>query len=139
MINLTAHALLFTIASIGISEAMYLIRTRIAAQKPVCPIGEDCSIVLSSKYNRIFGVHNDIVGMAFYVVFAVIIALVVLEIGPLSSILLVAKILLAGATIMSAIFFYLQWKVIKAWCFWCLMSAATIIIMDLIIIISKQL
>ncbi len=136
MINLTAHALLFTIAAIGVSETSYLIRKRVAAQQPVCPIGENCYTVLNSKYNRTLGVHNDILGMAFYVAFAFIVAFLVIGVGPAALWLKLAGFMLAGATAMSAFLIYVQWKIIRAWCFWCLMSAATVGLMDLIILIS---
>ena len=70
--------------------------------------------------------------MIFYVSFAAIAALLVLEIGPTTLLLTAAKIMLLGATLMSAIFTYLQWRVIKAWCFWCLLSASTVVLLDLI-------
>ena len=150
LVNLTPHALLFTIAAIGISEASYLIRKRIAAERPVCPIGGGCEQVLNSKYNSlILGIHNDLLGMLFYVGAAIIAGLIViydgnpgvlsglLEDNPQPLLALALEAMLLGATAMSAIFTYLQWKVIKAWCFWCLMSAATIAIMDIIVITSK--
>lgn len=51
---MTAFALLFTLSAIGISETVYLIRKRIASERPVCLIGEDCTLVLASKYNKLF-------------------------------------------------------------------------------------
>ncbi len=137
LINLTAHALLFTIAAIGISEAAYLVRKRIAAEAPVCPIGGGCETVLKSQYNKIFGIHNDLLGLAFYILAAFITGLIVIydSDANLQSILVsTLKAILLGATTASGIFFYLQWKVIKAWCFWCLMSAITIVIMDMIVL-----
>lgn len=133
-VNLTPFALLFTIAAIGISETSYLIRKRVAAQKPVCPIGRGCEIVLASKYNRMFfGLHNDIAGMIFYIAIAVLSALVVLEAYFVLRLILAMELLLIAASIMSTAFLYFQWRVLKAWCFWCVMSAATVGIMDLII------
>jgi len=138
MINLTSHALLFTLAAIGVSETSYLIRKRMAAEKPVCPIGEDCGIVLNSKYNKLFfGIHNEIIGILFYALFAAIMALIVIDIDTSIPWLTIIYFFLVAASIMSLIFTYLQWQVIKAWCFWCIMSAATIGLMDLIVITSK--
>ena len=134
LFNLTPFALLFTIAAIGISEMSYLIKKRISAERPVCPIGESCEIVLTSKYNRMFfGLHNDIAGMIFYVAIAVICALIVLEAYFILRLILAMELLLIAASIMSTVFLYIQWRVIKAWCFWCVMSAATVGTMDLII------
>lgn len=137
MLNLTPHALLFTIAAIGIAEAAYLIRVRRAEQVPVCPIGRDCSTVLTSRYNRLLGVHNDVLGLVFYIAFAGLTALLVLEMYDPSLIQQAMLLLLAGATLMSVIFTYLQWNVLHAWCFWCLMSAATVGLMDVIVLTAK--
>jgi uncharacterized membrane protein len=136
--NLTPHALLFTLAAIGISESAYLIRKRRAAETPVCPIGKGCETVLNSKYNRLFlGIHNDLAGMAMYLVLSVLTALlVIMDQSPLWAPLGVA-ILLAGATLTSVLLVYLQWRVIRVWCFWCLMSAATIGLMDLIVLTAQ--
>lgn len=138
LINLTPHALLFTIAAIGVSETAYLIRKRISAEQPVCPLGEGCATVLNSKYNRLFfGFHNEIGGLLFYMAFAAIAALLVIGIGQAETLLLTVQVMLAGATFFSLVLVYLQWKVIRAWCFWCMMSAATVGAMDLIVIVSK--
>lgn len=134
---MTAHALLFTIAAIGISETMYLIRSRRHHQKPVCVLGQSCTIVLESKYNHIFGVHNDILGFLFYLFVGIILGLIVSETGPLATWDLLAKISIAAAAFFSVFLVLLQKFVIKAWCFWCLMSALTTWLMALIILITK--
>lgn len=125
-----AFALLFTMAAIGIAETSYLIDKRKAAEKPVCPIGGDCGKVLTSKYNKVFGfIHNDQAGRLFYVGVGLLTALLYLGYGPsdlLNGLLMLA---VAGGLLMSAVLIFLMWRVIKAWCFWCLMSAATIVVM----------
>lgn len=138
VVNLTPHALLFTLAAIGISESAYLIRKRIAAEAPACPIGGGCEQVLNSRYNRLFlGMHNDLAGMAFYLATSVLTAfLVILPVPPLWMPLAII-VLLSVATAVSILFTYLQWHVIRAWCFWCLMSAGTIFLMDLIVVTAQ--
>jgi len=132
---MTTFALLFTLSAIGISETMYLIRTRIAAEEPVCPIGEGCATVLTSKYSKIFIIPNDILGLLAYVVISFIAALLVIGVG-VSFWSVVIKILVGLASLVSLFFTYLQWREIRAWCFWCLMSAFTIWLMGIIIILS---
>ena len=136
---MTSFALLFTLAAIGISETVYLIRKRVASEKPVCPIGSGCETVLTSKYNKIFLVPNDIMGLLAYIAISVIAAFLVIGVEPMSFWTLVIKILVGIASITSLIFTYLQWRVIRAWCFWCLMSAFTIWLMGIIIIVSKTI
>ncbi len=138
MIGLTAYSLLFTVACIGISETAYLIRKRLALRVPICPIGGNCEKVLTSRYNKTFGIYNDVSGLVFYAFFAAMAAVLVID-GPTVDqyrpvVLLVAQLSLVVATLMSLRFIYLQWRVIKAWCFWCLMSAGTVFIMDLIML-----
>ena len=133
---MTSFALLFTLSSIGISETVYLIQKRIASEKPVCPIGDNCEIVLESKYNKIFIIPNDVLGLLTYIVISFIAAFLVIEIEPIFLWIFTIKILIGIASIISLFFTYLQWRVIRAWCFWCLMSAFTIWLMAITILMS---
>ena len=136
---MTSFALLFTLSALGISEAVYLIRKRIASEKPFCPIGGGCSLVLTSKYNKLFLIHNDILGLLFYITASFIAAFLVIGIEPLLFWSLIFKIMVLLGSLMSLVFTYLQWRVIKAWCFWCLMSASTIWLMGIIILLSSTI
>jgi len=136
---MTTFALLFTLAAIGVSETIYLIRTRIATEKPICPLGGGCATVLSSKYNKIFIIPNDVLGLLTYVIIAFIAAFLVIEVPPMPLWSIIIKILVSIASLVSFIFTYLQWRVIRAWCFWCLMSAFTIWLMGIIIVASSAI
>ena len=122
-------------AALGIAETSYLIRTRKAQKHAVCPIGGGCTMVLESKYNSLFGVHNDLLGLGFYLAMGVVTALTVIGVEPLAWWKLAAQAMVAGAFLMSAVFVFLQWRVIKAWCFWCLMSAGTVLVMAITIVL----
>ncbi|MBI4992651.1 MAG: hypothetical protein HZC26_00740 [Candidatus Magasanikbacteria bacterium] len=134
---MTAYVLLFTLAVIGVSETVYLIRKRMAAEKPVCLIGGNCGLVLESKYHKLFGVHNDILGLLFFVATLFISGFLVIGVGPAVFWSLLLKLSIAIGSLLSLVFTYLQWKVIKAWCFWCLMSAFTIWLMGVVLLISN--
>lgn len=137
---MTLFALLFTLSAIGISETAYLIKKRKQEEAPVCVIGEGCYKVLSSKYNKIFGlVHNDLIGFLFYVVIAAATGFLVLEIEPVYLFDLAAKVLIGIAAVTSLILVYIQWRVLKAWCFWCVMSAVTVGLMGILILINSFL
>jgi len=133
---MTPHALLFTLAAIGISETAYLIRSRIALKAPICVLGEKCRQVLDSSYQKTLGISNDVLGLVFYFVVSLLSAFLVIEIEPIILWDKIIGTLILGGALMSLYFIYLQWRVIKAWCFWCLMSAFTIFFMLLIILIS---
>lgn len=134
---MTAFALLFTLAAIGIAETAYLIRERYAEREAVCPIGGGCHQVLSSEYNRTFGIHNDILGLLFYISMSTLTGLAVVGVEPVAVWIVIAAMQVTAAAVMSLWFVYLQWRVIKAWCFWCLMSAATVVGMAFIMLIDK--
>lgn len=134
---MTTEALIFTLSALGISETVYLIKKRALLQKPVCPIGEDCLKVLESKYNKIFIVPNEAVGLLFYIVCSLIAAFLVIEVQPLPLWNIIIKVLVASGSLFSVFLTYLQFKVIKAWCFWCLMSAFTIWLMGVILLFSN--
>lgn len=131
------HALLFTLACIGISETVYLIRKRIEDSKPACFIGGSCTLVLYSKWNKTLGIHNDVLGLFFYAVLSVITGLSVVEVEPVTLWQNIAYVGVSIGALMSLYFIFLQWKVIKVWCFWCLMSAMTIGFMALIVLTSN--
>ena len=138
--DLNLYTWLFILSAIGVSTVSYLIGQRLAAERPVCPIGDRCHEVLESKYNRLFfGLHNDVLGFLFFVATASIMAaIVILENPAFTAFAFNAfQMMLGLATIMSLIFFYLQWQVIRAWCFWCLKSTGLVLLMDLIVVISK--
>lgn len=134
---MTSHALLFTIAAIGIIETVYLIKTRVRSQKPVCLIGEQCGLVLASKYSRLFLLPNDVWGLLFYMVSALLAAFLMIGFEPAILWYMVLKIAIAAGSLFSLFLVYLQWRVIRAWCFWCLMSAFTVWLMGAILILSN--
>jgi len=136
---MTPLALLFTLSAIGISETSYLIRKHIEGGKPICVIGEGCTVVLESKYNKTLGIFNEVWGLIFYFLFSILTAFLVLEIEPVSLWGDVIKVLIIAGVLFSLYFLFIQWKVIKAWCFWCVMSAVTVFLMALIILTSNIL
>lgn len=136
---MTLYALLVTLSCVGLAEAVYLVQTRRASQRPVCVIGQNCHLVLESRYNRMFGVHNDVLGVIFYVAALALTAILFLDIRPADFWNLILDIMISAGAVMSLFLIYLQWRVIKAWCFWCLMSTATTLLMFFIVLLSKLL
>ena len=135
---MTTLALIFTLSAIGISETAYLIRTRVAAKKPFCVIGEDCAKVLTSRYSKILFVPNDILGFLFYVAICIASALLAIGVPPADLWSLALKILVGTGSAALLFLMVLQWKVIKAWCFWCVTSAITFWLMGIILLLSPM-
>lgn len=122
------HLVIFILAIIGVAEALYLNYECRRQRAPVCLIGDQCHVVWDSPYSKTFGVSNEILGLVFYTAIAAI--EIDLVTGDTSSLMMIGEYLvLIGGTIMSFYFFYIQWRVIKAWCFWCTLSAVIVWLM----------
>ncbi len=125
--------IILVLSLIGILETSYLIASRKKQKEPVCVIGGSCNTVLESKYNKTLGIHNDILGLIFYISILVLMTTpqITTAILPINvafainiGILLFGIIPLSIIGALSSLYFtYLQFFKIKSWCFWCLMSA----------------
>lgn len=125
------HLIIFILSLVGVAEALYLNYECRRNRAPVCIIGNQCEIVWESKYSKTFGVSNEILGLIFYTTLAFVEGMIVL--GDTSSTVALGEIiLLVGGSIMSVYFFYVQWRLIKAWCFWCTVSAVIVWVMTLL-------
>ena len=134
---MTALYLIFILALIGICETAYLIKKRIAMNHPACPMGGDCAKVLNSKYNSLLGVPNDVLGLMSYIAIVLLSIFLYLGIFQALPLFFFLKIIVAVSCLMSLVLIYLQWRVIKAWCFWCLLSAFTVFAMGAILLLVK--
>lgn len=124
------HLIIFILSLIGIAESLYLNYECRRHRAPVCLIGDDCHVVWDSPYSKTFGVSNEILGLVYYVAMATIeLSLLSGDTSPLMAI--GEYLMLIGGALMSCYFFYIQWRVIKAWCFWCTLSAVIVWVMVL--------
>jgi uncharacterized membrane protein len=115
--------IILILALVGLGETLYLNYERVNNKRPpVCIIGSDCKEVWASKYSKTFGVSNEILGIVFYSTISVIETAILAGVGS-KELYLGQIILILSGTIMSIYFIFLQWKIIKKWCFWCTISA----------------
>jgi len=111
---------LIVLAIFGIYIAGYLIYKRTTKKPLVCPVGGDCEAVVSSKYGKTFGVKNDLTGILYYI-FILVLAL---HLGFFQGFYpLWAKIITFLAFLFSVYLVYIQARVLKQYCFYCLTSA----------------
>ncbi|MFZ2303809.1 MAG: vitamin K epoxide reductase family protein [Minisyncoccia bacterium] len=116
------HLIIFVLALVGVAESLYLNHERRRKRHPVCVIGHDCGKVWDSPRSKTFGVSNEIFGIIFYATVAVV-EWSIFSGSASQSMIIGEYIILTGGTVMSAYFIYLQWRIIRAWCFWCTFSA----------------
>lgn len=120
--------ILLILSLFGVLETIYLIAKRRKNQKPICLGKDDCNLVLKSKYNKTFGVHNDVLGLVFYAFSLFVILSLFSSLFPIDALIglfLLYCISLIVAAVMSIRFIYLMAFEIKAWCYWCVGSAVT--------------
>lgn len=116
--------LLLAVVGFGIAEHIRRMRTRRVPM--TCPIGGHCDSVLTSRYNAIFGVPNEIAGMAYYASVAIGSLLILTKTTTVLGAPVDILLLLAGGAglLFSIVFTYIQGRILHAWCSWCLASAA---------------
>lgn len=123
---------------IGIVETAYLIRQRKIKERPICILGKECHKVLESKYSKLIGVNNDILGLLFYIAIFILSIMLAVSFGQRAFLILLTKIFAIAGFLFSLILIFIQWRIIKSWCFWCVLSAATTMLMAITIIYFWQ-
>ncbi len=119
----------------GIITSGYLVWkhywTQVQKQKQplVCPLNHDCSIVTESKWSHILYVRNEVLGLLFYIGMLVAglgVAFLSDYAGLLRSTIHLSA---ASGALFSAALVFIQIKVIKDYCFYCLISAVITLLM----------
>jgi len=87
---------------------------------PVLCLGDGCAKVIRSPYGRLLGIPNGALGVGYFTA-AALVPLLAGRVPALWSVLLVAS---GVALVLYAYLTYLQMAVLRAWCVWCLSSAA---------------
>ena len=117
------------LAILGIINTSYLIISRLKKRKLICPINQDCNKVVESKWSKIFYINNDYLGLLYYL----FILIGVLYLNFVSeNILFIMKIVSIISLSFSIFLFYIQARIIKSYCFYCILS----LLINLFIFIS---
>jgi uncharacterized membrane protein len=117
-----------TLAFIGMIDALFLSIKRNAGPIP-CHVTHGCTDVLTSKYSEVAGIPLSWLGLAFYVtVFSLAVFSVFEDPKNDSGLSLRAIFYLSGVgLIISALLVGIQAFILKAFCEYCLLSAALIL------------
>ncbi len=95
-----------------------------AQPKPLTCI-TDCQIVRESKYSKMLGVDLPVFGTLYYVFVVVYTSSFLLKRKVFKFEFTLYSILLTSGFLVSMYLTYLEAYVIKAWCQWCVISAAS--------------
>ena len=132
---------IFFLAAIGFCISFHIWRTKRANEKLVCIIGQDCDIVVHSKYAATFGIPNEILGMLYYLFIMAVYGTLFYNpaffaVFVSAQILSYALIAITGfSALFSAYLTYIQIFVLKELCEWCLGSAAVNMVILLLFIL----
>ena len=111
---------LIVLAILGIFDSGYLIKKRVKKQPLICPINGGCKKVVESKWNAIFLIKNDVLGL-FYYILILFLALYLFFISE--KMLFLTQIISGASLLFSLVLVFIQVKIIKEYCFYCLISA----------------
>ncbi len=91
----------------------------------MCIVGQkNCNNVVNSKYNTLFGVHNEALGMIYYGLIALIYLFSFLfPIFQSNNVIYGIYAITGGAAIFSVYLTFVQIFKLKEYCEWCFVSA----------------
>ena len=123
------------LAIIGLIISGYLLYKRTRKEPLACLLGEDCNKVVRSKYSRMFGFPNALLGVGYYAFMTILTILVLNGINSVLNISFSSIIIILSAIgiLFYAVLVYIQFYKIKEWCGYCLASG---IITALILVIE---
>ncbi|MBI4091132.1 vitamin K epoxide reductase family protein [candidate division WWE3 bacterium] len=108
---------LMAISLIGIGISLYLTYVKLTNSRLLCGFGS-CELVQNSEYAAVFGVPMAMLGVVFYFVLFVLAYYFIYQ---------ALKAWVIMGSLFSFYLTYLEIAVIKALCFWCVISAALVI------------
>lgn len=129
------NALLVLFALGGLVVSWYIYYKKRRHERLTCLVNKDCDAVVHSRYSALlFGIPNEVMGMLYFGFVAVASFVVVAGVSSLGflSLPLVLTILGGIAAVFSIVLIFIQAKVLRQWCDYCLISAVISIVIFLI-------
>lgn len=118
------------LALVGLAVSYYIFSHNKSEKQLACPIKDhNCGEVVNSKYNKTFGIKNEIAGMFYYILVAIIYLLsLFFPIFDSRIFKLILEIIITGAALFSVYLIFVQKYFLKQYCAWCLASAVVSLI-----------
>lgn len=111
------------LALVGFLDASYLTLEHYRGTVPPCSIIRGCEKVTTSQFSQVLGIPVALLGACYYLLI-IILAIAYLDTKK-TRLLTLAGALTPIGLLASLWFVYIQWRVIGAWCLYCLGSATT--------------
>ena len=112
---------------LGLAASLYIFIKKSKKQPLVCYVDMGCNVVVNSKYSRMFGVPNEVIGVLYYGGVTVLGILVLAGAEFLANPLFLLLFLgiAAGSVLFSLVLIFVQAFILKSWCEYCLVSAGS--------------
>ncbi len=132
------NRLIFIFSLLGLGVSAFLLYEYSLNTPIICPLGGGCDIVRSSPYSRFLGISLPVLGIAFYLMVA---SLSIARSQKLSSkIFFKLQFLISAAGVGFGIYLTsLEAFVIKAYCFWCVLSFIISAVILTLVFISRKI
>ena len=125
-------ALIMTLSIFGLIITSYIIYAHARNKKVICPsFSKECNAVLDSKWSRVLGVKNEIMGFIYYLIVFVFIGL---SISSFRAVLVINALVII-AVLYSLFLTYIQSKKLGHFCFYCICTAIINLLLFFIIIV----
>ena len=129
------NIILIILSLVGFAVSYYIFYSKKYNKPLYCPIGETCDDVVRSRYGRTFGIENTIPGMAYY---AVIFAYALFLNRNLfkQDIVYYSIVGISFASVAFSLYLaYVQKFILKKWCYYCIISTiSSILILGVLIL-----
>lgn len=122
--------LLFLSIAVGFAISLYIFYKRERNEHLMCFLGDDCNEVMKSRYSKVLGIPNEVLGMMYYffaMILFLLLAFGVQTLGPFP-IFLLFLISAMGAALFSVFLIFIQFFVLKQRCEYCLTTASASIL-----------
>ena len=126
--------ILIILSIIGFSVSLYIFYSKKFNKPLFCPIGENCDEVVKSKYGKTFGMENTIPGMAYFLIIMAYSQLLNRNIFK-GGIIYYSIVGMSFASVLFSLYLiYVQRFVLKKWCYYCIISAISSVLIFIVII-----
>ena len=134
---LFANRLIFMLSLLGLGVSSFLFYEYSIAGSIICPTGGGCDIVRASPYSLFLGISIPILGIVFYLAMAVL--AVVRSQASSRKMLFYLQLLIAVAGVGFGIYLtLLEIFVIRAICFWCVLSFIISLMILLSVVLARK-
>ena len=114
---------------VGLFNALYLTYKHYQKKPLLCPMNHKCEVVTESKWSELFGVRNEVIGVIFFCSLLLGMTGVLFFPAYAEGIILFIRISCAGSLLFSLFLVFVQFKIIKEYCFYCLLSTVIVLLL----------